>query len=430
MARTPRSVRGALTALALIFLLIGAGCRSSGIDLFGRPPMQREPIRPTQVEAARVVEQANANARKIQTLKSEATISRTHGLVGTVDGDLAYQSPHDFRLRLEHSASGSKFGDIGSNRDQFWFWINDDREYYAASYDEQGRSPLGGPIQPDWIRELLGLYDNYDPAQAKLERPNPRDPRRDVVVVRETRVDGLGQRYLKLTWIEPSGRVKRHVLYHEENRDKPIAEATVRDYLEVAANSEDGHVDRIVVPVHVDMTWVDQLEDERTSLTIKLKRRYLELNEPLFPGENASALAQRTEILFSEPRSTFEGMNLQRRDLGREMLAAAPSESETIRRSRATPSVEIELAPDDPQARGANNSSRIAAAGRSSLDPQTDRASTNRSSGQLGGLATRPIDQLVLPGVPDAPNFRTTRSPNPSNSARNSRFRSVYGREQ
>ena len=48
--------------------------------------------------------------------------------------------------------------DIGSNEEEFWFWVhNDEKRIYWCNYDELESSSLGVTYQPDWIIGALGL---------------------------------------------------------------------------------------------------------------------------------------------------------------------------------------------------------------------------------------------------------------------------------
>ena len=66
--------------------------------------------------------------------------------------------PRNFKLELI-SHMGQTKADIGSNDEEFWFWVqnDDDRSIYWCNYDDLESSALAVTYQPDWIMEALGL---------------------------------------------------------------------------------------------------------------------------------------------------------------------------------------------------------------------------------------------------------------------------------
>ena len=70
---------------------------------------------------------------------------------------MALERPRNFRLQLTHF-NDSK-ADIGSNDEEFWFWVLNpkDRSIYWCNYDDLESSSLAVTYQPDWIIDALGL---------------------------------------------------------------------------------------------------------------------------------------------------------------------------------------------------------------------------------------------------------------------------------
>src|SRR5262249_39505506 len=94
--------------------------------------------------------------------------------IGGLEGFLACQkaarpgTPANFRLQAD--ALGSSEVDVGSNSQEFWFWIKRSPQpyvYYCAYTDfekvaARGRLPF--PFQPEWVVEALGMAE-YDAHQ-------------------------------------------------------------------------------------------------------------------------------------------------------------------------------------------------------------------------------------------------------------------------
>ena len=67
--------------------------------------------------------------------------------------------------------------DIGSNDDEFWFWVNNkqDKRVYVCSYEDVDRTRLSAGFQPDWIVEAMGLRTvSHDEANKMNVKPGDR----------------------------------------------------------------------------------------------------------------------------------------------------------------------------------------------------------------------------------------------------------------
>src|SRR5207302_5337418 len=107
------------------------------------------------------------NASRIQSLwcpNLEMDIEQNHQGFH-ISGMLACQKPRYFRMRAE--VLNRTEADIGSNNDEFWYWIKRGDPYLIhCSYQDLAngvRIPF--PFQPDWVMEALGMSER-DPAQA------------------------------------------------------------------------------------------------------------------------------------------------------------------------------------------------------------------------------------------------------------------------
>ena len=84
------------------------------------------------------------------------------------------ERPRGFRLELEATGVG-KVADIGSNDQEFWFWVKDnkDKAIYVCDYKDVNASQLAVTYQPDWIIEAMGLRE-IDPTRGRDHRRQAR----------------------------------------------------------------------------------------------------------------------------------------------------------------------------------------------------------------------------------------------------------------
>ncbi|HEX5273454.1 MAG TPA: hypothetical protein VFW33_23315 [Gemmataceae bacterium] len=161
-----------LTGASLGALALSAGCKlfSPGPEV-GSPPATKWAAAP---KADDLVAYLNRNAQPV------ASIEAAHALVTAkqagespldLDSYLACQkgarpgtSPN---FRLQCYVVGNEEVDIGSNGQEFWFWIKRGGPYvYHCSYADYPevakRGALPFPVQPEWVVEALGMAE-YDP---------------------------------------------------------------------------------------------------------------------------------------------------------------------------------------------------------------------------------------------------------------------------
>jgi hypothetical protein len=154
-----------LVALSLATLVALSGCHwfekgpdATGGFVGGIP--DRDPT------AAQLVRYLNDNARRIQSVKcTDVDLDVKQGSEsGSLTADLICRKPRDFFLRGK--MFGSSAVQIGSNTEEFWFWVKDMQPagVYHCSYDDlaQGKvRKMPFPIQPEWRVEAMGIAE-YD----------------------------------------------------------------------------------------------------------------------------------------------------------------------------------------------------------------------------------------------------------------------------
>ena len=167
-----------LTGLGLLALAAGCiwGCKR---DVVPDPPATVTTQTPS---AANLVAYLNKNARLVQSVKStkvEMDAKQDGQSIG-LEGMLFCQKPRNFRLRA-NDPLGKPAVDIGSNDNEFWFWISAAKDedgvprVHYCSYSDMaaGKARMPFPFQPDMIVSALGLGE-YDPKGNYTVKDDPK----------------------------------------------------------------------------------------------------------------------------------------------------------------------------------------------------------------------------------------------------------------
>jgi hypothetical protein len=289
--------RLSLWAGGLAGLLVLSGCvppwmRNSSNDGTGR-------MVGGNPSAETVVAGLNDNANLVQSLQcTNVTLegSRGLGILQRMEmpAKLVCQRPRNFRLQA--SLSGTQLADVGSNNDEFWFWMGKTDEPYVfhCSYQDfaSGRVQLDNfPFQPEWVMEVLGMgtYDPRKQYQVVPERNGVLD------LVEQTRgADNKPVRKVTMVQVVGNGRyqVIGHKLMSANGRD-PICSALVRKLVRDQATGA-------ILPSVVELSWPAQ------RMTMKLTMNDLRVNPPI-PPEQAAVAFTRNNL------RSLQGYDLARR---------------------------------------------------------------------------------------------------------------------
>ncbi|MCC6421100.1 MAG: hypothetical protein IT429_22925, partial [Gemmataceae bacterium] len=156
-------MRRVVSCLAFGGLLALAGCNNTRLGVINRGPSV-PPQASTQVPTVKaLVDYMDNNAQLVQGLASDdVTLSVHQGLkpIPNLRARLACQRPRNFRLTAELLSSTEV--DIGSNQQEFWFWLKraEPPAQYFCTYQDlsAGRvRVLPFPFQPEWVAETLGV---------------------------------------------------------------------------------------------------------------------------------------------------------------------------------------------------------------------------------------------------------------------------------
>ncbi len=163
-----RSFRPVLGMAVLILL---AGCDGFGAK-WGLVRSNQSGIPTETPTRAQVVDYLNRNSRQITVVQStEVDLDCKYHLQSVgLRGRLDCQKPANFRLTA--NIVGKSAVDIGSNEQEFWFWISkaEPPHLYHCSYADYGRGvKLPFPFQPQWIMEALGMGEYGPESKYQLE---------------------------------------------------------------------------------------------------------------------------------------------------------------------------------------------------------------------------------------------------------------------
>jgi hypothetical protein len=275
--------------VGVAFLLLLTGCSNSKWGSVFRS-QQQAAVPPAEAPptAAALVEHLNRNSRQIQSLECmELDMDCRQKMTGFgLRGKLACQKPRNFRLLAD--ALGQPQVDLGSNAQEFWFWIAkaDPPYQFHCSYTDfaRGGIRLPFPFQPDWVMEALGMGEYGPPENYQL-----RQTQATLELVENTR-SPQGQPVQKITVVSRKDwRVQGYVLVDTTTR-KEICAAKVTDVQQVGG---------VIVPRRVQLEWKTE------GVELKLKLDEVAINRQL---DNSQATA-----LFTRPQLN----NIQSYDLAR-----------------------------------------------------------------------------------------------------------------
>jgi hypothetical protein len=223
-------------------------------------------IKPTTEQ---LVGYINDNAQTLKSIKTGqvALTCRQGGESVGLTGALVCQKPRNFRLRAD--LVGKPAVDVGSNDDEFWFWITEragggkDNDLagkvchcsYTDMADGKARS-MPFPFQPDMVLAALGLGECDPNKKYTIKDDDPKT----VGLVEET-TSAQGQPIKKVTLFSRTKaapgkpQLVAHLLYDAKGNE--ICRADVLDVQSVQLDKDS----RVFVPSHVHFTWKTQQMD-------------------------------------------------------------------------------------------------------------------------------------------------------------------------
>jgi hypothetical protein len=230
----------------------------------------------------------NAEARKVQGLQAKVDMDckADHNSV-SLDGNLACSWPRNFRLKA--TLLGKDAADIGSNDNEFWFWISRQEPPYVyhCSHQDLASGKMGAkldfPFQPDMVMAGLGLAI-YDENKSYIVRASSQPQYLELV---EDTISPQGKPVDKITVFnrretnpaagEP--QVVAHVL--KDKQGNVLAQAVVH---RVSVSRETG----AILPQHVTLSWPAQ--------KMRMEMYFKGAHVVRFDPERAAVLFQRSSL--------------------------------------------------------------------------------------------------------------------------------------
>jgi hypothetical protein len=257
------------TALLLTSCVLTAGCewmkKNKNINNVDTPPKDLGQSAPT---SASLVSYLNKQADKMSVLETNDISIVTHvqgRRMPGLTGFMVCEKPRNFRLQGD--AVSTTYVDIGSNNDQFWFWVKDGEAplYYCnySDYDRGTKLPL--PFQPEWVVQALGMA-KFDPnGKYRVEQKG-----NTYELIEDTMLQGQPARKITVfnarNVTEEQPQVMAHIV-QDSRTGKIICQATIKRMRSTDYRNEQG-AGRAFYPAEVMLEW----PSEQLSMTMKIGR--------------------------------------------------------------------------------------------------------------------------------------------------------------
>jgi hypothetical protein len=219
--------------LALGGLTVLAGCANSKWSIFRGNGGKTEVGYLENPTREQLVGYLNDNADRVQAVQcSHMYVQCSQGPLRTIglEGQMVCQKPRNFRLVANLGVSGTQELDMGSNSEEFWYWIarGDPYQFHCAyrALDEGTVRVMPLPIQPDWIIEAMGIAPCSSAESLTVV------PRKDTVELVEKARSPQGRMVRKVTVFRRSRaasgtpQVIAHLLV-DDATNKEICSATI-----------------------------------------------------------------------------------------------------------------------------------------------------------------------------------------------------------
>jgi hypothetical protein len=218
---------------------------------------------------ANLVESINQNARQIQSIQcTDVDIDCKMGNQPFgMQAKMACQKNRNFRLIA--TAVGNSQADLGSNDQEFWYWVAKGDPYLVyCSYSDLSRGlRLPFPFQPEWVMQALGMAEHDPNGNYTLKTSGS-----TLELVQQT-VSLQGQPVQHVTVFDYGRdsrvRVRAHRLTDQQGRE--ICSAYINDARVIGG---------AIVPTRVALVW----PSERLELRMKLNNPVVNQLDPNSAG--------------------------------------------------------------------------------------------------------------------------------------------------
>ena len=254
-------------------LLLPAGCNT--FPMTRGTGAQAQPVARTSAEVPSkeaIIAYLNDNANRVQSLRcKDLDIGVKQGMQSVgLRGKVVCAKPRGFRL--DATILGKQEVDVGSNEQEFWFWMarNNPPHLFHCKYDDlsRGQVQMPFPFQPEWIMEAMGLAE-CGPAENAELKVNP-----TTLELVERAMSPTGMAVRKVTVIQrtpaqgPAPQVAAHILQDAQGKELVSAHVT-----EVQFDRATG----AIIPKKVRLVCPSE------KLELKLQFDDVQVNDPSIP---------------------------------------------------------------------------------------------------------------------------------------------------
>lgn len=262
-------LRTVLRLLSLAGLLVSAG-GANCTSLINQPWETPRWLTPCELgpdaTLADYLTVVNYNSGLVDSLYSEnveISAKMPGQLIPSLKAKLAFQKGRRFRL-LATGPTGTEV-DMGSNDEEFWFWLlrSEPKALYFCRYEDYGRRPMrmAMPFQPEWIIEALGVT----PLGTEDQFEGPVRTGSDRVEIRTTRRSPQGRETgVRIVLDSCNGWIREQHLFDDQGR--LVAKAVLSGH-----RREPKYYS--VIPGRVDLSWPE------TGLSLAITLRDVVVNE-------------------------------------------------------------------------------------------------------------------------------------------------------
>ncbi len=284
--------------LVMAVALSSMGCRAAGtgtLSLFPRTPSTQGTL-----DVEEYVAQHNRNAESIQSLVAKPSIKASTRLRPQVhlDGHMALERPRNFRMEL--TSFGVTKADIGSNDEEFWFWVSGDPSIYWCRYADLENTSLAMTYRPDWIIEAMGLK-TISPVEAHQIQVR-KGPLPDTTALVFPVTQNGSESYRR--WLIVSNRerrIKQLRIYSVRDPTVILAQADPSKYKEYSVKPDEAGdpKETCYLPENLLLDWkrdpAMKMEVELLEVTLNQldpSKRAIRFNEPQIDGYQRKNLAE------------------------------------------------------------------------------------------------------------------------------------------
>jgi hypothetical protein len=368
--------------LAIAAILSASGCAAWNRGTLSLLPAPR-PLAERTFDVDAFVAEHNKNADRIQTLEAKPTID-VHGRVvrARADGHLALERPRNFKLELS-SARGVKEADLGSNDDEFWFWVSSEKSIYWCKYADLDSSAVAVTYQPDWIIEALGLKP-ISPQEAAKIKVRDGEVRGTTKLVFPATRNG-NETYTRMMIVDNrTRRIKQHRIYGGDQQlpsassRSLLAQAEVSNFVDYDAGSGDSTDGQTCyLPQNVKLDW------KRDQLTLDVLLQSVKVNQ--FDPSRSAAIFVEPEVPGHERKNLAEFTRADRKGSQTKVRQTLPppEPGNGVKLGRPTPIRD---------------------------DTATVPHVTTSAAQRTGGATTSPLEDLVNPPLPVSPESTPTQA--------------------